>query len=123
MIVPPLAQQARDLGNRAPEMLHRGQQVLVDAGVLARELTVREAFERTPVGGTDLFSTVLGAVQGLVGGVFGVVTILILAFYMLADAEAIVRAFVRLFPGNVARVSPTPAAACRQRSADGSWAS
>lgn len=114
MIVPPLAQQARDLGNRAPEMLHRGQQVLVDAGVLARELTVREAFERTPVGGTDLFSTVLGAVQGLVGGVFGVVTILILAFYMLADAEAIVRAFVRLFPGERrARVAD----ACRRVSA------
>jgi predicted PurR-regulated permease PerM len=43
-------------------------------------------------------STVLAAVWGVLGGVFGLVTILIVAFYLLVDSESIVRTFVRLFP-------------------------
>src|SRR5262249_27442940 len=41
-----------------------------------------------------------GAVQSVVGGVFGIITILILAFYLIVDAENIVRTFVRLFPSS-----------------------
>jgi predicted PurR-regulated permease PerM len=37
-------------------------------------------------------------VWGLVGGIFGVVTILILTFYLLVDFDPIVRTFIRLFP-------------------------
>jgi predicted PurR-regulated permease PerM len=50
------------------------------------------------VGGSDAVSTVVNAVWGLIGGIFGAVTILILSFYMLTDSRQIVRAFVRLFP-------------------------
>jgi predicted PurR-regulated permease PerM len=96
-IVPPLVAQARELWERLPDLLHRGQQFLIRMGLLTRELTVREAVQDAPVGG-DALGTVFGAVWGVVGGVFGFVTILILAFYMLVDAENIVRTFVRLFP-------------------------
>jgi predicted PurR-regulated permease PerM len=97
MIVPPLAEQAREFWNAAPELLHRGQQWLIDRGLLSRELTVREAVEKAP-GRGDVVTTVLGAVWGFVGGLAGVLTILILAFYFLVDAETIVNNFVRLFP-------------------------
>lgn len=98
MVAPPLVSQAKELGRRAPQLLQQGQQTLVEAGLLTRQISLREAFERTPIAGTDMVATVTGAVRGLVGGVFGAVTILILVFYMLADAEAMVRTFVRLFP-------------------------
>jgi predicted PurR-regulated permease PerM len=38
------------------------------------------------------------SVWGFVGGVFGMLTILILAFYFLVDSDSLVRSFVRLFP-------------------------
>lgn len=100
LVIPPLADQARALWAALPDLLHRGQQWLVTRGVLAREISVSEAIRQSPVGGSDAVTTVLGAVWGFIGGIFGAVTILILSFYMLADSRQIVRAFVRLFPRN-----------------------
>jgi predicted PurR-regulated permease PerM len=98
LIVPPLVTQARELWSQVPGYLHQGQQYLIRLGLLNRELTVREAVQQTDVGGTDAIGRVFGAVAGVVGGIFGFVTILILAFYFLLDADHIVRTFVRLFP-------------------------
>jgi predicted PurR-regulated permease PerM len=97
-VIPPLVTQARDLWAVLPTLLHRAQQWLIDRGLLNRELTVGEAVQRTPVGGSDAVGAVLGAVFGLVGGIFGFITILILTFYILVDAETIVSAFVGLLP-------------------------
>lgn len=98
LVFPPLIDQARELWERVPELLHRGQRVLIDRGLLGRELSIREAVEQSPVGGSDAIGTVVGAVWGVVGGLFGFMTILILAFYMLVDADNIVTTFVKLFP-------------------------
>ncbi len=98
LIVPPLVTQARELWQAIPDLLHRGQQWLIDRGLLSSELSVREAVQQSPVGGSDAVGTVLGAFWGFVGGLFGVVTILILAFYLMVDSKSIVRTFVRLFP-------------------------
>jgi predicted PurR-regulated permease PerM len=98
LMVPPLAAQARDLFNAAPDLLSRGQQWLIQKGILGREITIGEAVRQAPVGGTDAVTTVVSAIWGFVGGVFGIVTILIVAFYLLVDADNIVRAAVRLFP-------------------------
>lgn len=97
LVVPPLVTQARELWRNWPALLHAGQQWLLDHGLLSRELTVREAVHQAPVGDSDAVGTVIGAVTGFIGGIFGVVTILILAFYFLLGAEGIVRTFVRLF--------------------------
>lgn len=97
LIVPPLIDQARELWRRAPELLHQAQQWLIDRGLLGRELTVREAVQQT-TDGTDAVGTVVGAVWGFVGGVFGLVTILVLGFYLLVESERIVSTFLRLFP-------------------------
>jgi predicted PurR-regulated permease PerM len=97
-IVPPLIEQARELWAELPTLLHRAQQWLIQRGWLIRELTVQEAVQQTPVGGSDAFGTVFAAVWGLVGGIFGVITILILTFYLLVDLDALRRFFIRLFP-------------------------
>lgn len=98
LVIPPLVTQARELWSALPEMLHRGQQWLIDREFLSRELSFREALERAPAGSSDVVGTVVAAVWGFVGGVFGLMTILILAFYLMVDAENFVRTFVRLFP-------------------------
>jgi predicted PurR-regulated permease PerM len=98
LVMPPLAKQMRELWTAIPGLVHRGQQWLIDRGLISRELSVREAVERAPVGGGDAVNTLVDAVWGLVGGIAGLVTILILAFYFLVEAETIVNTFVRLFP-------------------------
>ena len=80
-------------------MLERVQGYLVERGLLAEPITLQEALEKAPVGSSaDYVTTVLGALWGVLGGVVGVVTILILTFYLLVEAETILATFVRLFP-------------------------
>jgi predicted PurR-regulated permease PerM len=98
LMVPPLATQAREFLTAAPDLLSRAQQWLIDQGILSRQITISEAVQQAPVGSSDAVTTVVGAIWGFVGGLFGVVTILIVAFYLLVDSENIVRALVRLFP-------------------------
>jgi predicted PurR-regulated permease PerM len=101
-VVPPLVKQGQALWTRLPDLFARGQQFLVERGLIDHELTMSEALQRAPTGmlgaGGDAVTTVVGAVFGLAGGVFGVVTILILTFYMLVESDTIFRRFVRLFP-------------------------
>jgi predicted PurR-regulated permease PerM len=101
-VVPPLVEQAQALSRRLPDLFARAQQFLVDRGLIDRELTMTEALQKAPSGvlssGGDAVATVIGAVIGLAGGVFGLVTILILTFYMLVESDTIFRRFVRLFP-------------------------
>jgi predicted PurR-regulated permease PerM len=119
LVIPPLVDQARALWAAFPDMLHSGQRWLIDRGLLNRELTVREAVEQAPGGGSDTVGTIVGAVWGLVGGIFGVVTILILAFYLLLESSAIVSSFVRMFPrGERARVED---ASCRVSTKVSAW--
>jgi predicted PurR-regulated permease PerM len=98
LIVPPLIDQARGLWAAFPEMLHQAQQWLIARGLLNRELTVREAVAQAPGNTSDTVGTIIAAVIGVVGGVFGLITILILAFYLLLESDAIVSTFVRMFP-------------------------
>jgi len=98
LVIPPLVMQARDLWTALPAMLERGQQWLIERGLLAREMSVSEAIAQAPVGGTDAVGAVVMAIWGFIGGIFGLFAILILAFYLLVDADNLVRLFVRLFP-------------------------
>jgi predicted PurR-regulated permease PerM len=98
LVIPPMARQARELWQAVPDLIHRGQQFLIDRGLLSREISVREAVEKAPVGGGDAVGALFGAIWGFVGGIVGLVTILILAFYFLLDSDGIFRTFIRLFP-------------------------
>jgi predicted PurR-regulated permease PerM len=109
MIVPQLVAQARELWSQAPDMFERAQDWFVQRGILDHRLTLKEAVQRAPGSGGDAVGAVVGAVFGFLGGLFGLVTILILTFYFLVDAESLRSAFIRLFPrrqrGRIAKAS------------------
>ncbi len=100
LIIPPLVEQARALWAAMPDMIARGQSYLISKGILREPIQWREAVQHTPVAGsTEAVGTVVGAVIGLLGGLFGLFTILILTFYLLVEADALHNSFLRLFPG------------------------
>ena len=98
MVIPPLIDQAQELWSARYRMFERGQQFLISKGIISEQLTLREAVERAP--GTDgvAVGTVMGAVVGVAGGIFGLVTILILTFYFLIDADSLRESMLKLFP-------------------------
>ena len=98
MVVPPLIEQARALWDALPDMLQRGQEYLVRVGIIDRPITLRQAVEQAEGAGTDAVGRVVSGVLGFVGGIFGLLTILILTFYLLVESESLFEAFVRLFP-------------------------
>ena len=87
MVIPPLIDQAVDLWGRAPQAFNDFQRFLQKYHLIPRRVTLEEAVQNAPAGSGAAINTVLGAIWGLVGGVFGIVTILILSFYLLVDGE------------------------------------
>jgi predicted PurR-regulated permease PerM len=100
LVIPPIVKQARELGMELPRLLHQGQQWLVNHGLLTREISAQEAVQQTAAssGAQDTIGLVVNALWGFVGGIFGIVTILVLAFYLLVDSSGLISVFVRLFP-------------------------
>ena len=107
LVLPPLVDQAQQLWDAKDEMFERAQAYLIAKGLLSDHLTLRQAVERAPTGtaGEALGRTVLSAVVGVVGGIVGLVTILILTFYLLVESGSLRVLFLQLFPArNRARV-------------------
>jgi predicted PurR-regulated permease PerM len=98
LVIPPLVHQAQSFWNALPGMFERAQQFLISKGIIAEHLTLREAVAKTPAGGGDAAGAIAGAVVNVVGGIFGVVTILILTFYLLVETSSLRDTFIRLFP-------------------------
>ena len=99
LIFPPLVRQGQQLWAEFPEMFDRAQQWLIAKGLLSHHLTLREAAQRAPVGGGGAaVGTMFGAIISVVGGIFGLLTILILTFYLLVDADSLRDTLLRLFP-------------------------
>jgi predicted PurR-regulated permease PerM len=98
LVFPPLVAQAQSLWAQLPDMFERAQQFLIRKGLLSEHLTLREAVARAPGGSGDAVGRVAGAVANVAGGIFGVVTILILTFYILIDAANLRASALRLFP-------------------------
>ena len=98
LIWPPLVEQARALWAQLPDMFDRGQRFLVSKGLLSEHLTLREAMARATTTEGEAVGKVAGAVVGVAGGLFGIVTILILSFYILIDADNLRASMLRVFP-------------------------
>src|SRR5262249_39329993 len=96
LVVPPLVQQAQDLWTRLPDLIHRGQALLVRYGLLSHPITLEEAVRRAP-GPTDAVGRVATALSVVVSGMVAFVTILILTFYLLVESDALTLGFTRLF--------------------------
>ena len=97
LVIPPLVTQARALGTALPGLIDRGQELLIRYGLLDHRITLEEALRRAPASG-DAVGTVAMAATGVVSGVFALLTVLILTFYLLIESATLFRGFVRFFP-------------------------
>jgi predicted PurR-regulated permease PerM len=100
-VVPPLIEQAGELWTRAPQALSDLQRVLIRSRLMTRteRITLEQAVQTVPTGGAgSAVNTVVTAIWSVLGGVFGVVTILILSFYLLVDSHRLFDYVVRLVP-------------------------
>ncbi len=97
-IFPPLVKQGRQLWTDLPSRLDLLQQKLVQWGLISPGTSYKELLQQAPAGGGDAVTTVLVALWGIVGGLFGFVGILLLTFYLLVDSQDVFAVFVRLFP-------------------------
>ncbi len=99
LVIPPLVDQARELWAALPSLLHKGHAVAAPTRVdQPRADRAGRQCSKHRSAGPMQSAPLVNAVWGLVGGIFGVVTILILTFYLLVDFDKIVRFFIRLFP-------------------------
>ena len=98
-VIPPMVAQVEEFWKNAPTYLEQAQQRLIGWGLLSRDASFDQLIKQVPTTGGSLVSVVLATVGGVLGGIFGFVSILLLTFYFLVESENILRLFVRLFPG------------------------
>ncbi len=97
LVIPPMIDQAQDLGKRLPELLDRGQRFLVDRGLLDHRITLEEAVRSAP-GPGQAVGTVASAVTSVFTAILALITVLILTFYLLVESDTLFAGFARLFP-------------------------
>jgi predicted PurR-regulated permease PerM len=99
MIIPPLVAQGVSLWARMPAEFNRLQSFLIRYKLMTHRVTFEEAVQHAPSGtGGNAVGTVLVAISSLIGGVFGLITILILTFYLLIEASSMFDYLVRFVP-------------------------
>ena len=102
MVIPPLIEQGGELWSRAPGWFNDLQRSLIRYRLMSpsNRSTLAEAVQRAPASGGagGAISTVFGALSSVVGGVFGIVTILILSFYLLIEGRAQFEYVMRFVP-------------------------
>ena len=99
MVVPPLIDQTEMLWTQAPEYFSRFQKFLIAHHLSRHSVTLEEALQNTTAAaGQDAVGTVLVALWTVVGGMFGLITVAILSFYLLIEAESIFTFFIRFVP-------------------------
>ncbi len=97
-VFPPMVKQGRQLWTDLPSRLDLLQQKLVQWGLLSPDTSFKELLQQAPANGGDAVTTLLVALWGIVGGLFGFMTILLLTFYLLVGSQGVFAVFVRLFP-------------------------
>ena len=112
IVVPPLVEQAEELWRTLPDKIEQAQGWLVQRGILREPITIRDAVQQAPTGGgATAVLTIFTTARSVLGGVLGIVTLVLLTFYMLVDSKAIFSFFLRLFPRNhrkhIAAISET----------------
>ena len=99
MVIPPLVSQAESLWAKLPAQFNKVQTFLIDHKLMTHRVTLEEAVQNAPAGaGGNAAGAVLVAISSLIGGIFGIITILILTFYLLVEAQAMFDYFLRFVP-------------------------
>jgi predicted PurR-regulated permease PerM len=96
-VVPPFVSQARAFATHVPELFQRSQRWLIAHKILGQERSFGELVQQTP-GSSDVVGTIFTTFWGLFGGMLGVVSVVILTFYLLVDPDSVFRAIVALLP-------------------------
>jgi len=98
MVIPPLVAQAEALWTKLPGEFNKIQNFLIDHKVMTHRVTLEEAVQNAPAGTGNAAGAVLVAISSLIGGIFGLITILILTFYLLIEAQSMFEYFLRFVP-------------------------
>jgi predicted PurR-regulated permease PerM len=96
-VLPPLIEQSQAFWRDLPDRIGAIQRRLVSWGLISPDTSYKDLLQQAP-GSGDAVNFVLGTVWGFVGGLFGLVTILLLTFYLLVESQSIFNFFVRIFP-------------------------
>jgi len=78
-------------------LLPAAQEFLTSRGLISRPLTLRDAMSASPDTPRDAISTIVATAYSVIGGLVGLLTILVLTFYLLLEAGSIFKTFVSLF--------------------------
>jgi predicted PurR-regulated permease PerM len=99
LVIPPLVAQGSSLWAKMPTEFNRLQTFLISHKLMVHRVTLEEAVQNAPSGtGGNAVGTVLVAISSLIGGIFGLITILILTFYLLLEAGSMFEYLVRFVP-------------------------
>jgi predicted PurR-regulated permease PerM len=99
LIIPPLVAQAASLWAQLPTHFNAFQSFLIKHRLMVHRVTLEEAVQNAPSGtGGNAVGTVLVAISSLIGGVFGLITILILSFYLLIEAQPMFDSMMQFVP-------------------------
>ena len=113
-VIPPLVRQSQEFWKQLPHYMDMAQQRLAAWGLISPDASFKELLQQAPSGSGDVVTVVIATLWGFVGGIFGVITILLLTFYLLVDAKRLFELFVRLFERRdrhqVAKISELAAA-------------
>jgi predicted PurR-regulated permease PerM len=99
IVVPPLVEQAGELWAKVPRVFNDFQRFLIRNRIMRRPVSIEEAVQNAPAGtGGNAVNAVFLALWSLIGGVLGLVTILILSFYLLVEAKGMFEYATRFVP-------------------------
>jgi predicted PurR-regulated permease PerM len=102
VILPPLISQSTELWQKLPSYADELQGVLQRRGLISHPYTWNEMLKNVPSPGLAV-AGVFGALQSVAGAVGAFVTILVLPYYLLLDAQSLESGFLRIFPHNQRR--------------------
>lgn len=97
-VVPPMVRQSQEFWKELPTYMDLAQQKLTSWGLISPDASFKDLLQQAPAGSGDAVNVVLATLWGFVGGIFGIISILLLTFYMLVDSQRVFELFVRLFP-------------------------
>ena len=99
IVVPPLVAQATALWARMPDEFDRLQTFLVRYKLMQKKITLAEAVQNAPTASSaTAVGTVLVALSTFAGGIFALITILILSFYLLIEARSMFDYLIQFVP-------------------------
>lgn len=97
-VIPPMVAQAEEFWKQLPSYMDQAQQKVASWGLIAPDTSYKELLKQAPANSGNVVGVVLATLGGVVGGVFGLVSIMLLTFYFLVESKDILSLFVRLFP-------------------------